>query len=388
MKHLPGHILFVSHSAGRGGAELEFLKILQFFARHKDRYTIYGAFPAGKLAETFRSLCEETILYQGSLPASWRPSSYAGFIWRSLTYLPLLARFIRQKDIELVFVNTSVLPGPLVAGCLLGLPVIFCIRELITPLALRVPLVRLINRCSTRVIVVSKTIEEEYLRICGARDKTRLIPGGVVITPREKLKLDSGDTDMQTVRIGVIGTISPIKGQLFFIEAAIVLLSRVHRPLQFYVIGPQVSGLEWYYNQLIGRCRQAGILPRVTFTGVIEDILLAYRSLDLVVVPSLSEGQSMVVLEAFDQVRAVVATHCGGPDDMIEDGRNGLLVAPGDPEALADALQRLIDDPILRSSLALEGRKTVEQHFDIEQRWSMVGALVDEILEKQVWNSP
>jgi glycosyltransferase involved in cell wall biosynthesis len=73
------------------------------------------------------------------------------------------------------------------------------------------------------------------------------------------------------------------------------------------------------------------------------------------------------MLEAMAVGLPVVASQVSGTEDAIEDGRNGLLVPPGEPEALSDALRRLSEDPDLRERLGTEARKTVEGRFNINR---------------------
>jgi glycosyltransferase involved in cell wall biosynthesis len=73
----------------------------------------------------------------------------------------------------------------------------------------------------------------------------------------------------------------------------------------------------------------------------------------LLVLPSRSEGMGRVIVEAFCRARPVVASRVGGIPDLVEDGRNGLLVEPGDTEGLADALVRVLDDRDLAERLGV-----------------------------------
>ena len=140
------------------------------------------------------------------------------------------------------------------------------------------------------------------------------------------------------------------------------------------------GALAGYLATIRHELETAGLEERFTLTGEVFDMPLRYRELDLAVVPSRSEGQSLVVLEAWASGVPVIATRSGGPADMIEDGVNGLLVPPADPLALADALRRLIEDASLRRRLSEAGRQTVEKRFDARESDRAVQGVVDEIL--------
>lgn len=107
---------------------------------------------------------------------------------------------------------------------------------------------------------------------------------------------------------------------------------------------------------------------RVKIPGKVPlDELISYQQHALcAVVPSRGfESFSYTVVEAMSCGCPVVATHCGGPTEIITHQKNGILVAPGDIAALADSVERLIIDEPFRKKIAAEGRRTVEQHFSI-----------------------
>lgn len=105
---------------------------------------------------------------------------------------------------------------------------------------------------------------------------------------------------------------------------------------------------------------------RVLFTNhvPVSDIISFQQRAICAVMPTRGfESFSYTVLEAMACRTAVVATHCGGPTEIITDGFDGLLVPPGDTKALTEAMERLISNPELRDKLASQARRTVEQRF-------------------------
>lgn len=114
-----------------------------------------------------------------------------------------------------------------------------------------------------------------------------------------------------------------------------------------------------------------GLDDRVRFLGRRDDVPALLAACDVFALPSLYEGSSLAVLEAMAARRAVVSSAIGGTEELIEDGRGGLLVPPGDSEALRDALGRVLGDAGLREALAGAARERVERDFTPE---AMVGA--------------
>jgi glycogen synthase len=95
-----------------------------------------------------------------------------------------------------------------------------------------------------------------------------------------------------------------------------------------------------------------------------EEVLSQYRNYDMLLVPSTwQEPFGLIILEAMSQGVPVVASRVGGIPEIIEDGESGLLVPPGDPLMLAEAIKRLVDEPPLRERIIDNGIKTVEGRF-------------------------
>lgn len=128
--------------------------------------------------------------------------------------------------------------------------------------------------------------------------------------------------------------------------------------------GPLRSGLETLAADL-------GLADRVAFLGRRDDVPALLAACDVFALPSLYEGSSLAVLEAMAARRAVVSSAIGGTEELIEDGRSGLLVPPGDVDGLRAALVRVVEDESLRTTLAGRARERVERDFTPR---AMVGA--------------
>jgi glycosyltransferase involved in cell wall biosynthesis len=101
--------------------------------------------------------------------------------------------------------------------------------------------------------------------------------------------------------------------------------------------------------------------------------------LDLLVLPSLTEGLPNAVLEAMSFGVPVLATAVGGVPEIIHDG-NGIMVPPNDPAALAERMAELLNDDALRQSVGLNGRTSLYPQFAPEQRVRQIVGLYDELL--------
>jgi glycosyltransferase involved in cell wall biosynthesis len=153
-------------------------------------------------------------------------------------------------------------------------------------------------------------------------------------------------------RIVAAGRLVEAKGFDLLIDAAAVLARRgVPFELAVHGEGPLRDALE----------RQASapeLRHRVSFPGHAGDARAMFENARLCVVPSRREGFGNVVVEAMAEGVPVLAAACPGPAGLIENGRNGFLVEPGDSAALADAMEALLGDPKRRESVTGEGLRT------------------------------
>jgi len=151
----------------------------------------------------------------------------------------------------------------------------------------------------------------------------------------------------------------PMKGLVPLLEA--VALLRASRPVELVIVGrPRAGGR---VDRAIERLGLRGALRCVS--GISDEALArSYAEAEVAVVPSLYEGFSLPAVEAMACGVPVVATTGGAlPEVVGESGETGLLVAPGDPAALARAIARLLDDRALRERLGLAGRERVMRRF-------------------------
>jgi glycosyltransferase involved in cell wall biosynthesis len=148
----------------------------------------------------------------------------------------------------------------------------------------------------------------------------------------------------------VVARLCQEKGVDLFIDAVYQVAAAI-ATASFVVVGdgPARPALEV-------RARTAGLADRITFLGMLHSAREVITSLDLLVVPSRTDGTPLVVLEAQAAGKAVVATRVGGIPEQIEHGVDGWLVPAEDPAALAVAIHTLLADRALRDRLGAGGR--------------------------------
>ena len=119
-----------------------------------------------------------------------------------------------------------------------------------------------------------------------------------------------------------------------------------------------------------------------------DDLREAYQSASVFVFPTFNDGFGMVLLEAMASGLPVVATRVGGNPVLVEDEMTGLLVRPGDPDALAKAIIRLVEDPMLARRLGASAYDVVRSRFGVDRMLSRVQALYERALSGQARRAP
>jgi glycosyltransferase involved in cell wall biosynthesis len=172
--------------------------------------------------------------------------------------------------------------------------------------------------------------------------------------------------------VGVVARLEPEKGHATLLTAWPTVLRSV--PNAYLLVVGEGSRREALEQQ----AAELRIAHRVVFTGRRDDVPAVTAALDVAVLPSYREAQGLTVLEAMALSRPVVASNVGGIPEMVEDGVTGLLVPPGDPDALAAAVVRLLLDHSLADTIARAGHDLVHDRFCVELMVKAIETIYDE----------
>ncbi len=211
-------------------------------------------------------------------------------------------------------------------------------------------------------VAVSHAVRESIPSLL--RRRTRVVVHGIFVERvreqmrfREEARSELG-VRPETVVVGTVANLRPNKGYPVLLKAAGVLLAK-GLPVRFVAIG------QGHLEQEVRRMhRSLGLGDGFVLMGYREDATRLMAAFDVFVLTSLYEGLPLAVMEAFSLGLPVVASAIPGIREEIQDGREGILVPPGRPEAFAEALSELVRDPERRALMSKEARERAGA-FDI-----------------------
>jgi glycosyltransferase involved in cell wall biosynthesis len=181
------------------------------------------------------------------------------------------------------------------------------------------------------------------------------------------------------ITVGLVGRIAPIKGQNILIEAANIVLEKFPNA-KFLLYGKIAPGVYIdYYHGLVDKIKELGLGEQVLFQGYRDEIGDIYPQLDISVVPSLREPCARVIIESMAFSKPVIATGVGGSKDLVTQ-QSGILVPVNDPNALAEAILLLANNPSMRFKMGKTGRERVESNFTIERTLTKINAVYETLL--------
>jgi glycosyltransferase involved in cell wall biosynthesis len=284
-----------------------------------------------------------------------------------------LARLLRRRRADLLHTHTLAaanVPARL-AGAAARVPVLshLHIENHFRPATRRLlaSLDNLTARAAARLVAVSEETKRAYERQGYPRGRIDVVYNGV------DLPANGGYRRNDPARIGEIARLCDVKGQRELLQA----LARLPQA-RLVLAGRDLERGGAFQDELERESERLGVRERVEF-GFYEDVPALLDTLDVVALPSWTEGLPLVLLEAMARGRPVVATPVGGTPELVTDGQTGLLVPPRDPEALAAALRRVLDDPDLARRLGEAARARVAERFTAAEQERRMLEIYDQL---------
>lgn len=381
-------VLYLSASGQLGGAERVLLDLIGALRRDHPRLRMAALLGAqGPLEGELMALGVEVLslpfpaafarLGDFSLGAGARGGAI-GFALRALRAAPTFASYamraamvIRRRAPLIVHSNGFKMHALAALTRGRGTAVVWHLHDFLAGRRVMARLSRVLAPRVDAAIANSRAVALEWCEATGrpatvalnAVDLERFHPRGTIADLDGLAGLPAAPAG--TVRLGLVATLAAWKGHDVFLRA----LARLPRDRAWrgYVVGGsvyQTLGSEVSLDALRALADSLGIADRVGFTGFTRETADAMRALDVVVHASVRpEPFGLVIAEAMASARASVVSAAGGAVELIEDGADALAFPPGDVDALAACLTRLVAEPALRQRLATRARRSAEARF-------------------------
>jgi glycosyltransferase involved in cell wall biosynthesis len=383
---VPRTVLILHSSAGRYGADLQLLAIVQGIDR--DRWRPLCVLPVrGQLAALLEAAGAEVMVHPlAVLRRSSTGLAGAARLPRAVVRdRRTLGALARNRHVALVHSNTSViLAGDAIAQAAAA-PHLLHVREIYEGAGGRAtaaawPLFRRRMLAADAVICISGAVAAQF---AGAKNVSVIhdgLPRSPAAVPREAARESLG-LPADRFAVALVGRVSDWKGQDVLARAlADPALASIDALAL--VVGDTAPGHEGAARALDRLAAELGVEERLIRLGFRSDVDVVLGAVDAVTVPSTRpEPLGLVALEAAAAGRPVVAAAHGGVAEVVRDGETGRLVAPGDAHALAAALRGLADDPAAAGRMGSAGQADVAERFRLDGMLEQIQATYDRLAE-------
>jgi len=386
------HVLLVHHDADLYGADQSLLRLTR--ALLADRWQPIVLLPHhGPLLPLLQAAGAEVHigpvvkLTQRSL----RPRGLLAMpmlIWRSLRFI---SSAVAGRHVALVYSNSIAALGGALWAVRHGLPKVWHVREIVTTPRLAATGFPWLLRALGGWCVCNSGPTRDWLTAAQPVLATRSnviwngleddLPAPLDLAARVQVLRRSLGIDPDDLVVTLVGRINRWKGQGVLIDAAASLVAAGVVGVRFLIVGDVADGQHGFREALLAKVAAAGLQREVLFLGFTAEVDVVWAASDIAAVPSIEpEPFGRVAIEAMAHELPVVAAGHGGLTEIVEHERTGLLVAPGNAQALADALQRLLADVDLRRRFGRAGRERQRAVFTQRRHDEQVLALLDQLV--------
>lgn len=381
-------VAVIGHTAALGGAELVLLRLLEQVDRALfDPVVIL--FADGPLVARLRDAGQTVVVVplSDAVADAHRDQLASGLIAlltaarTSVMFIVRLRKLLRQLEVEVVHTNT--LKAHLLAGVAarsLRLPLVCYVHDRISSDYLPAPVaraMRLVLRYLPTHTLVNSLATKATLAPMPANRWTLAYPGVdstvIAIDPSHPV---AGQPGIGQPVIGILGRISPTKGQQIFVRAAAAVRTTIP-DVRFVIAGSALFGEQAYDQRLRSLVSELGLTDSVQFRGFITDVPALMAELNVLVHASpVPEPFGQVVVEAMMAAVPVIATRAGGVPEIVLDGDEplGILVPPNDVRELSEAMVEVITGGREVRLRAERAQQSARRRFSVEQMVAAVSS--------------
>jgi glycosyltransferase involved in cell wall biosynthesis len=289
--------------------------------------------------------------------------------------LKSISKILKQENFDVIHTHLSHDLGLLMPALLLtgSKSKLFLTKHMASGIKKKDLIHRILYSRIDGVFAISNYIKKNVLYTCPVKqEKVHLIPNGIDLHKfipekfdrdilREKMGIKNN-----SVVIGLIGRISPLKGHKEFVLAAEKLKPLIPNAV-FLVAGGASYGEEVYEKEIRNMVKKTGMDSQFKFLGFRNDIPEILSVIDILAFPSYEESFGLTLLESMAMKVPVVAVGNAGILDIVIDNVSGILIPPRDSDALSKGIFKIYQDKNIREKFVNEGRQRVEKYFNLKK---------------------
>lgn len=356
------NILHVLSDTNVGGAGIHIATLGKFI--DKQKFKLFLACPKGSKIIDIVKNDIEIIELEGQGDKSFEVGT-----------IRQIQKIIKKNKIDIVHTHAS-LAGR-IAAKLAGTKIVYT-RHTPSESMTQNGLKRVINKyinifLCDKVIAVSNFIENQLIESGIPSKKIVKIYNGVNALEYESLSSLKKKTSMG-LKLAQIARLEEEKGHKYAIEA-ISLIDKEKYDVKLVIVGDGSKR-----DELESLAKRLQVEDRVTFTGYVKDVKDVVGECDIVILTSTNEALAIALLEGMAAGRPCIASKVGGVPEVVEDGINGILVKPRNPEAIMQAIIKLYEDPELYVKMGEQSLRIVKEKFDSTKLIKQVEEVYAELL--------
>jgi len=363
-------VLSVVHSPLYGGPHNEVLRLDEAMRRRGWRTVIAVPDEPGTAGPRLRSAgIELEQLPLGRLRAD--PRLLSRFVTSFRPTVREIGGAIERTGASVVSIGGLVNPHAAFAARKYGAAIVWQIVDAGSPLPLRWAAMRLVRRYADAVLFDGEALIAAH----GGSDSLDM-PAFVYFPPVDTKRFVPSSEHRASLReelgippgaplVGTVSHLTPLKALENYLGAA-ARISRALPETRFVIVGSAPASHAAYGERLRRQAAELDLPQPILFAGPRDDVERWYAAMDVDLITSRSEGTTTTALEAQSCGVPVVSTDVGAVHEVVEDGVTGLLVPPGDADAIAAATLALLEDDARRAEMARAGRAAALERFGIE----------------------
>jgi glycosyltransferase involved in cell wall biosynthesis len=379
LKRSSKNILLVHSSNDLYGASKVLLNIIEFFI--SEDYEIHLFLPNnGPLNKNqLIKKCKLNVLELGVFRKKY--FNFFGLVNRLYSIIKssfLIKKYIIKNRIDLVYTNTSTVISPAIASKLTSIPSVFHIHEIPSSSMIYTKcLVNFLKIFSNKIIAVSNSVNNYWSSNGLSKEKITTIYNGFEFNFKKEKPSKS-----EKIIFTNVSRLIPYKGHLFLIEL-FYELSKFRKDLILNIIGDTLPEYELYYNKLIEKVKEYNLQENIHFIGFKNDVKKYLCKSDFFIhCPISPDPLPTVIFEAIESNLPVISTNQGGAYEILDSGKNGLLIDSFSISISRDLIFKYIDNKYLQQNHISDSKRFVEKNFQIVSFKNNLKKIITDLVKK------